>query len=106
MLGRNSLLTRIAIGKAIGMVIGIACFFALPLVMPQPTWQLRVGVLFWYITTGAFIGLCIGFPCSRRLAALDPARRSGCHAFRWNPQYDSPLRCDRFQLANRTFDKQ
>ena len=57
MLGKNSLLTRIAIGKTIGMAIGGACFFALPFLLPEPTWQLRVGIVFWYITTGAFIAL-------------------------------------------------
>lgn len=57
MLGRNSLFTRIAIGKGIGFIIGLIGFFLLPTFMPDPDWQLRLGLLLWYITVGAFIGV-------------------------------------------------
>ena len=53
----NSLITRIAIGKGIGFAFGLICFTALPLIMAEPGWLLRWGVLFWYITVGAFIGV-------------------------------------------------
>ncbi len=57
MFSRNSLVTRVAIGKAIGLVLGIIGYFMLPLFMPDPGWQLQLGILFWYATVGAFIGV-------------------------------------------------
>ena len=57
MLQPKSLMTRIVIGKTIGFVIGLIGFTMLPLVVPDPGWMLRLGVLFWYITVGAIIGV-------------------------------------------------
>ena len=52
-----SLITRIAIGKAIGFAIGLIGFIALPYVAPDAGWQLRWGILLWYTTLGAIIGV-------------------------------------------------
>ncbi|MDX1738636.1 MAG: hypothetical protein R3261_10390, partial [Alphaproteobacteria bacterium] len=56
MLKRNSLFTRIALGKAIGLVVGIAGFAFLTSFLPETSLRFRFGVLFWYITLGAIIG--------------------------------------------------
>jgi len=53
----NSLITRIAVGKVIGFIIGLAGFLILPMLMPEATWQLRLGILLWYTTVGAVIGM-------------------------------------------------
>lgn len=52
-----SLFTRIAIGKAIGMIVGLAGMIALPSFMPEAGWLLRWGVLLWYTTLGGIVGL-------------------------------------------------
>jgi len=52
-----SLTRRIAIGKLIGLVFGIIGFFCLPLIWPEADGWTRWGILFWYITVGAMIGL-------------------------------------------------
>lgn len=52
-----SLIVRIAIGKVIGFVIGLIGFIALPFLVPDIGWQLRWGVLLWYATLGAIIGV-------------------------------------------------
>ena len=52
-----SLFTRIAIGKAIGMIVGLAGMIALPYFMPEAGWLLRWGVLLWYTTLGGIVGL-------------------------------------------------
>ncbi len=57
MLEKPSLMLRIAIGKAVGMVFGLAGFLLLPYFLPDAGWMLRWGLLFWYITVGAFIGV-------------------------------------------------
>ena len=57
MFTRNSLFTRIAIGKGIGFAIGLLGFIIMPAFMPEPTWLLRFGILFWYTTVGAIIGV-------------------------------------------------
>jgi len=57
MVEHPSLVTRIAIGKAIGFVIVLAGFIALPYLAPDTGWQLRWGILFWYTTVGAVIGV-------------------------------------------------
>lgn len=51
-----SLITRIAVGKVIGLMLGLCGFFALPYLMPEAGWQLRWGILLWYPTMGAVIG--------------------------------------------------
>ena len=57
MLESPSLITRIAIGKGIGFVIGLAGLVFLPMFMPDAGWLLRVGILLWYTTLGAIIGV-------------------------------------------------
>ena len=57
MLGNGSLLTRIAIGKGIGFAIGLIGFTLLPFMLPDAGWLLRWGLLFWYTTVGAVIGV-------------------------------------------------
>ncbi len=56
MFGNPSLTTRIAIGKAIGFLIGLAGFVFLPWFMPEAGWLIRWGILLWYTTVGAIIG--------------------------------------------------
>lgn len=57
MFGNPSLITRIAIGKFIGLFFGLIGFFVMPYIWPEGDMLLRLGVLFWYITVGAFIGV-------------------------------------------------
>ncbi len=52
-----SLVTRIGVGKAVGFVIGLVGFFTLPLFAPDAAPLMRWGVLFWYTTLGAIIGV-------------------------------------------------
>lgn len=53
-----SLFNRIAIGKIIGFIIGLIGFICLPILAPEPsTLMLRFGVLLWYTTVGAVIGV-------------------------------------------------
>ena len=52
-----SIIVRIAIGKAIGFVVGLAGFIILPSLVPEVSWQLRWGILLWYTTLGAIIGV-------------------------------------------------
>lgn len=52
-----SLVTRIGIGKAVGLVIGLVGFFTLPYFWPEAGLMLRWGVLLWYTTMGAIIGV-------------------------------------------------
>ena len=56
-LGNPSLVTRIAIAKSIGLAIGLCGFFILPLVYPEVELYTRIGILLWYPTMGAFVGL-------------------------------------------------
>ena len=57
MFDKPSLMTRIVIGKGIGFVIGLVGFLALPWFLPEADWMLRWGVLLWYTTVGAVIGV-------------------------------------------------
>ena len=57
MFEKPSLMLRIAIGKGIGFLFGLAGFLLLPYFLPDAGWLLRWGILFWYITVGAFIGV-------------------------------------------------
>lgn len=52
-----SLMTRIAVGKAVGFVIGLAGFLTLPFFWPDAGWLFRWGILLWYTTVGAVIGM-------------------------------------------------
>lgn len=57
MFGNPSLVTRIAIGKTVGLVFGLIGFIFLPYFWPDASLLLRAGVLFWYTTLGAIIGV-------------------------------------------------
>jgi hypothetical protein len=57
MFGKPSLITRIAIGKGIGFVVGLLGFILLPYFLPDAGWLIRWGVLLWYTTLGAIIGV-------------------------------------------------
>ncbi len=57
MFGNPSLTTRIAIGKAIGAVFGIGGFVYLTLFPVGDNDLLRWGILLWYATIGAIIGM-------------------------------------------------
>ena len=57
MFGNPSLMTRIAIGKGIGLLVGLIGFISLPHFLPEADIWLRWGILLWYITFGAIIGV-------------------------------------------------
>ena len=57
MFGNPSLMTRIAIGKLVGLVFGLIGLIFLPHFLPEASWLLRWGILFWYSTLGAIIGV-------------------------------------------------
>ena len=57
MFSNSSLLTRIAIGKGLGFLIGLIGFTLLPFMLPDSGWLLRWGLLLWYTTMGGMIGV-------------------------------------------------
>ena len=57
MFKKPSLVTRVAVGKILGLLVGFAGFIIFPYYMPDAGWMLRFGVLFWYLTFGAIIGM-------------------------------------------------
>ena len=57
MFGKPSLMTRIAVGKTIGLIVGLSAFFFLPSFLPEADPMLRWGLLLWYITFGAIVGV-------------------------------------------------
>jgi len=57
MLESPSLITRIGIGKAIGLVFGLMGFVFVPYFLPEAGLLLRWGILLWYTTLGAIIGV-------------------------------------------------
>ena len=57
MFDKPSLILRISIGKAIGLLFGLAGFIMFPYFMSDVSVFLRWGVLFWYTTLGAIIGV-------------------------------------------------
>jgi len=57
MFGNPSLVTRIAIGKGIGFLFGLLGFIFLPFFLPDAGWLIRWGILLWYTTLGAIIGV-------------------------------------------------
>ena len=52
-----SLTRRIAVGKLVGLIFGLTGFFMLPLFWPEAGLLLRFGILFWYTTLGAIVGV-------------------------------------------------
>lgn len=57
MFANPSLTTRIIIGEVVGLVFGLAGFILLPYFYPEAGWLLRWGILLWYTTVGAIIGV-------------------------------------------------
>ncbi len=57
MFEKPSLLTRIAIGKGIGFAVGLLGFVLMPYFLPDAGWLIRIGILLWYTTLGAIIGV-------------------------------------------------
>ncbi len=57
MFGNPSIVTRIAVGKAAGFAIGLIALLCWPLLQPDIGWMPRIGILFWYATLGALIGM-------------------------------------------------
>ena len=57
MFGNPSLITRTTIGKGIGFIFGLVGFVLLPFFLPDASWLLRWGILLWYTTVGAVIGV-------------------------------------------------
>lgn len=57
MFSNPSLMTRIAVGKAAGFAVGLVGLLTLPYFWPDADWLLRWGVLLWYTTLGAIIGM-------------------------------------------------
>lgn len=57
MFDNPSLITRIAVGKAIGLIFGLAGFLFLRLYLPGTPETLQWGILLWYTTVGALIGV-------------------------------------------------
>lgn len=56
MFAKPSLLTRVAVGKLIGLLLGAIGFVAAPS-FGIDDMKLRLGILFWYSGIGAFIGM-------------------------------------------------
>lgn len=57
MFGNPSLITRIVVGKSIGFAFGLLGLVFLPHFLPDVGWMPRLGILFWYTTVGAVIGV-------------------------------------------------
>ena len=57
MFEKPSLVTRIAIGKGIGFLVGLIGFIFLPFFVPEAGWLIRWGILLWHTTLGAIIGV-------------------------------------------------
>jgi hypothetical protein len=56
MFSKPSILTRITVAKLIGLLLGVIGFFAAP-AFGIDDMRLRIGILFWYLIVGAFIGM-------------------------------------------------
>ena len=54
---QKALVYRIGVGKAIGLVFGLLGFFAMPYFLSDPSLALRWGILLWYTTLGAVVGV-------------------------------------------------
>lgn len=57
MFGNPSVMTRIAVGKAVGLALGAIGFGVLQFVLPDIDAFLPWAVLLWYTTLGAIIGV-------------------------------------------------
>ena len=50
-------LKRIGCAKMVGLIVGLIAFFMIPSLWPGESMWLRVGILLWYTTFGAVIGV-------------------------------------------------
>ena len=57
LLKKPSIMGRLAIGKTVGFVVGLIGFIVLPMIWDGSTLMLQWGILLWYTTVGAFIGV-------------------------------------------------
>ncbi len=57
MVDKTLVMTRIVIGKGIGLVVGLIGLIVLPYFFADVGWLLRLGIMFWYITVGSIIGV-------------------------------------------------
>jgi len=57
MFNNPSIVTRIAIGKLIGLLVGLLAFVVSPLFIPEIGLRLKIGIVLWYTTFGAIIGV-------------------------------------------------
>jgi hypothetical protein len=82
-----SLTTRIAIGKGVGFLFGLAGFLLLPSFLPEADWLIRWGILLWYTTVGAIIGvfgvytshpIIVGLPFLRTLGSRNRFSATSC----------------------------
>jgi hypothetical protein len=57
MLTQNKFIYRIGAGKAIGLVFGLLGFLFFPYFLSDASLTLRLGILLWYTTLGAIVGV-------------------------------------------------
>lgn len=57
MFAQPSLVARIAVGKAAGLVVGLVAFLSFPRLVPGVDPLVPWGFMLWYLTLGAFVGL-------------------------------------------------
>lgn len=57
MFAKPSLAGRVALGKGLGFLIGLAGFAVIPYIWADASIQFRLGILFWYATVGAVVGM-------------------------------------------------
>ena len=57
MFGNPSLVTRIAVGKTVGLAFGLIGFLMMPYILPDADPMMRWGFLLWYTTLGAIIAI-------------------------------------------------
>jgi hypothetical protein len=57
MFGSPSTVTRIAVGKTVGLMFGLAGFLTIPYLLPEANPLLRWGFLLWYLTLGGVVGV-------------------------------------------------
>ena len=57
MLDRPTLLTRLAVAKMAGLLLGLTAFVLMPIMVPEADGLFRWGVLLWYPTMGMVIAM-------------------------------------------------
>ena len=54
---KPSMFTRIAIGKGLGLVVGLLGFVLIPMFVPDVSTMFKWAILLWYTTFGAIVGV-------------------------------------------------